>query len=200
MKKITLICLFAISVIQTLRGQAVYCKIIGTFDKPVKYQYAYLLDVKSKSLMLTPITENHFSFNVVKPAGFKTVYLFFEMDSVKSYNYLLEQSRTGSNNRRAIAIEDADLLFYGNAKQLKVNKGKWNDDLEQMNKAVIAKDFTGFIDRHPDSPLSISIIKSLLVINRMAELKDKYDCRALFDKLSEPIKNSPEGKELLEKL
>jgi hypothetical protein len=170
------------------------CEIKGTFVGSINYKYAYLVDLELKSIIKTVITGGKFKFILAKPESYQTTQLFFEEDSIKTVTYFLEQSKRASVNRRIVAIENADLIFVKNALDMKVTSGQLNEDINQMYKVMETRDFQTFFDQHPDSEISLSLLKALIRLNKIFE--NSFDCKAFYDKLSERIKNSQKGKEL----
>lgn len=180
--------------IQGLYGQTLNCEIKGTFVDSINYKYAYLVDLKLKSIIKTPITDGKFKFILAKPESYQITELFFEEDSIKTTTYFLEQSKRASVNRRIVAIENTDLIFGKNALDMKVIGGQLNEDINQMYKAMETRDFQTFFDQHTDSEISLSLLRVLIRLNKIFE--DSFDCKAFYNRLSERIKNSPKGKEL----
>ena len=196
MKKINLILyLLTFFTVQNLNGQTLDCIIKGTFTDSTKYKYAYLVDLKAKKFIKTAIARNNFSFIVAKPKNYLVTQLYLEDDSIKTISYFLEQAKRAGVNRRIIAIEDADLIFGKNALDIKVIKGKLNEDIVQMYKTMETKEFNLFFAQHPDSQISITLLKALVRLNKVFE--NAYDCKAFFNQLSDRLQKSEEGKSLL---
>lgn len=200
MKKRIFIALTILTITLSLKVNGQYCEINGTFDKPTTYKYAYIVDIKQKEMAYSAIVNNHFLLKVLQPKVYQNVYLFFEQDSTKTYSYFLDQTKRIGNKGAGIVIENANLLFEGDAKHIKVLKGELNEELHQMRIALNTNNYDDFFDQHPDSQLTISILKALLKLNQMPELEPKYDCKKLYDKLSDRIKNTPEGIEIRTKI
>ncbi len=190
-----LLLIFLLFTIQSLRAQTLYCEITGSFTNKTIYRYAYLYDSKLNTTVITPIINNRFNFKIQKPETYINLQLFFENDSTKNYNYYKGQAKTNRNYGRTIAVEDAILEFDGEVNRVKVLEGKLNEIVEELQIAMKTNKLIEFIDKHPDSNLSLSIVKSFFKLNNMEQIVDKYDCKMLFNKLSEEIRNSPEGKE-----
>lgn len=194
-KVIFLIYLFLLFAIQSLKAQTVYCEINGSIFHNSSYKYAYLADFKIKKLVFAPIIDNNFFFKVIKPENYQNLQLFFEKDSSRNFDYFREQATTYRNNGRTIAVEDAVLEFDGEVTKVKVLRGKLNEIVEEWYLAMKTNKLIEFIDKYPNSNLSLSILKSFFKLNNMEQVVNKYDCKLLFNKLSEEIRTSPEGKE-----
>ena len=195
-----LLSLFILIAIKSLNAQTLYCEIKGSLINNTNYTYAYLYDFELKTVVFTPILNNSFIFKVQKIETYKNLRLFFEKDSTKNYEYFRDQAKTYRNNGRAIAVEDAVLEFDGEVDRVKVINGKFNEVVEEWYIAMKTSKLIEFIDKHHDSFLSLSIVKAFFNLNNMPEVVEKYDCKLLFNKLSQEIKDSVEGKEFFSKL
>jgi hypothetical protein len=197
MRKITLaLTLIMFFTTLEMKAQIQSCEIKGVFLDNQKYKYAFLVDLKLKTISTSPIIKDAFSFTVTKPNDDQIIQLFLEEDSAKSINYFLNESKIASNNRRIIAVEDADILFLKDARTVTVKTGALNQDIEQMYLAINSRNYDQFINTHTNSPISLYFLNALVAINKKMKSGDALNCKELFNKLSDRLKNSVQGKEI----
>lgn len=182
--------------IQNLHSQSLDCKINGVLLEQSPFKYALLNDAKTQKVIFAPIIDGHFKFTIKRQNEFKMVTLFLGEDSLKTY----EQSMQDKDNSRFIAIEDMDITIKADVLGGTVKGGSLNKDIDDMYVVMKSRQFEPFFDQHSDSPVSLVLLKSLIRINEITALQGILDCKLFYNKLSENLKNSILGKELLNKM
>lgn len=195
MRKITLfLCIFF--TIQGLHSQTLNCKINGLVSGKTPFKYAFLVETEAKKNHMAPIINGHFELQIPKENKYQLLTLFLAEDSLKTY----KEAKNDRENCRLVVLEDMDIIIESDVRNAKVNGGTLNKDLDQMYQAMHSLDYELFFSQHPDSPLSIRFLRVLMVINTRPPFEGTLNCKLFYDKLSDNLKDSKEGKELLEKL
>jgi len=188
--------IFIFFTIQGLHSQTLNCKINGILLEQSPFKYALLNDAKTKKVIFAPIIDGHFEFNIERQNEFQMMTLFLGEDSLKTY----EQSRRDKGNSRFIAVEDTYITIKDNVLGATVKGGSMNKDIDDMYKVMSSGQFESFFQQHPNSPVSLVLLKSLIRINEVTWLQGTLNCKLFYNKLSENLKNSILGKELLTKM
>lgn len=183
---------------QTVLSQGVACKISGSFTYTNDYKFAYLLDSDSKVIKV-PVKDGKFQFEIDRKKDFVLMNLYFGVDSLRKYSDVLDRRLEGVSDAKVIAIEKiVDITIDEKINEALVTGGMLNKDLSDM-KLTKPSEYEKFFKEHPDSPVSLMFLK---VLSRMRNgmFSPYIDCKLYFSKLSEKLRNSPEGKELFSKL
>jgi hypothetical protein len=187
--------LFLLFSIEGLHAQALDVEINGTLIDAPQYKCVYLANLKQKTFLVTPIVKGGFGFKTQITVDGSLAHLFFDTDSTRTIDYLL-QSRNGDHTR-LVAIEDATLAFTANAKAMEVIKGPLNNDVNDMYEAMATSAFEKYFETHSESAVSLVFLRALIAVGSKNKGVTPINCKVLYDKLSERLKNSSKGKELL---
>lgn len=198
MKNIVIIALVTVLFITKGFGQKYV--IYGTTANHLSYKYAYLYDSDTKIFITEPIVDHQFSFKVDKIEKPKILLLSFNTELFKSYKQVLESpDYKYPNGSRMVALEDTVKVTLKEYTKDAIVEGKiLNKDIDDMNIAINSRKYDAFFEQHPDSFIAIMFLKILskytlngLPVYTIQERKLSYD------KLSDRLKQSDEGKELL---
>lgn len=199
MKKIFLL-ITSVFVLFVTKSFAQSSHIYGTIADHLDYKYAYLYDQASKTFETATITNHKFSFKVDKPDQFKIVSLSFNGALMKNHQEMIESPDFAPPYRpRMIALEDTVKisLLDEEGKQILVEGNRYNQDINDMYLAIKSKQYKPFFELHQDSPVSLIFLKTL---TNMAAgnwpFFTKQDCKSYYDKLSDQLKNSDQGREI----
>ncbi|RDC56179.1 hypothetical protein DU508_11220 [Pedobacter chinensis] len=238
--------------IRSLHAQVSDCTIIGKTDNTSEMKFVYLVNLENKSLTVSPIISDEFSFNVKRNKELELANIILASDSLKTFEYfsaklknnnidsrrialedmeirittsinnaviipgkflgkdslrtyaeVFEERKMGIYSSTSIAIEDLEIIIITNIREAAVNGGAFNRDIDHMNLAIKANKYEEFFEQHTDSPISLKLLKALVVVNKkklpfggVSNLNVKY----FYKVLSEQLKNSEEGKELWQKI
>lgn len=198
MKKIMLvIVLFTLFI---AKGYSQKCIVYGTTATELPYKYAYLYDEDTKTFLTAQITNNQFNFNLDKQDKLRILMLSLNTQLFKTYKEVLESPDYKYPNRtRMIALEDTvEVSVKEYAKNALVKGNRLNKDIDDMNLAIKERRYSTFFEQHPDSPISIVFLKSLAEFAiRDSPVFTMQEFKSSYNKLSENLKNSDEGKKLL---
>lgn len=200
MKKNLLSLLLTAFTILSAHSQTQNCKINGTLTDQSFYKYAYLYISKTKELSVTPIVANKFQFNIANQKEAILGIMFLGLDSLKTYDDVIQNGIVGNRISRLIALEDLDIKIDENINTAIINGGSLNKDLDQMSSTSRSLDFKPFFEQHPDSPIALIFLKSLTAISKNHLLAQYVDCKTYYNDLSDRLKNSSEGKEVWAKI
>lgn len=200
MKRNLLSILLTVLTILSAHSQTQNCKINGTLIDQSFYKYAYLYISKTKELSVTPILANKFQFNIANQKEAILGIMFLGLDSLKTYDDVLQNGIVGNRISRLIALENLDINIIDNINTAIINGGNLNKDLDQMSSTSKSLDFKPFFEQHPDSPIALIFLKSLTAISKNHLLAQYVDCKTYYNDLSDRLKNSSEGKEVWAKI
>lgn len=182
------------------KGLSQKCIVYGTTAIDLPYKYAYLYDEDTKTFLTAEITNHQFNFNLDKQDKIKILMLSFNTQLYKTYKEILESPDYKYPNRaRMIALEDTvEVSLKEYTKNALVKGSRLNKDIDDMYLAIKEKKYSSFFEQHPDSPISIVFLKSLADFAiRDSPVFTMQEFKSSYNKLSENLKNSDEGKELL---
>lgn len=185
----------------SLYGQATGCIVTGTVHKSLPYKYAYLYNSKKNIMLKAPVVLSHFRFNAVRYEELTLASLFFGMDSLMTYNILLEKKAERIFEEKILAIEDSVNVYVPteNMKEALVTGGPLNKALNDMYLTSNKRNYAEFFLKYPDSPVSLLYLKVLINISKTS-MGAGIDCPSYYNSLSSRLKNCEEGKELFKKL
>ena len=188
--------------VHCLHAQHVGCKITGTLANGTPYRFAYLYYAKENKTIRTPVVLNQFLFQVDQPSQPQVAILFLGTDSLKTYKDAIEErSEIGPKGTRLIAIEDSTMIdIQDNINEGIVTGGNLNKDLNDMYLSSKSMQYEQFFNAHPNSPIALIFLKSLIQISKIPNFSSYVDCKLYYSKLSDSLKNSKEGKKLFKKL
>lgn len=200
-RNIGLTILLLFSTVCSLYSQATNCTVTGTVDRNLPYKYAYLYNSKKNVLLKTPIVLNHFKFNASRHEELTLASLFFAMDSLMTYSNMLEKKAERIFEEKILAIEDSVNVKVPteNMKEAIVTGGPLNKALNEMYLTNSKRNYGEFFLKYPDSPVSLLYLKVLINISKTS-MGAGVDCTSYYNSLSNRLKNSEEGKELVKKL
>lgn len=182
------------------KGFAQDCLIYGTTAPDMLYKYAYLYDLDSKTFLTAPIVNHQFSFKLNKPDKLRLFTFNVNTDLMKSHEELIKSPDYGMPNRgRIIALEDSVKISMTTVTQEAAVKGRiLNKAIDDMFLAIKSKKYESFFEQYPDSPISIIFLKTLVknIVSSMP-LFSRTECKTYYNKLSDRLKNSAEGQEIL---
>ncbi|MEE1946300.1 hypothetical protein VRU48_14340 [Pedobacter sp. KR3-3] len=182
------------------KGFGQHSIIYGTTASYLPEKYAYLYDQDTKILTSAPIVDHQFSFKLDKPEKLKVMTLYFGVDLVKTRDELIKDPNFDSRNgTRVVALEDTvQVSLLETARSAAVKGGRLNRDIDDMFLAIKQKKYEAFFAEHPNSPIAIVFLKTLATNARNSSAFFSIpECKGYYAKLSEGLKNSDEGKELL---
>lgn len=194
MRVLLLLPIFLMSFL-SIYAQSADCKLEGELKNESSTGYAYLINLSNKSCQVTPIVLGKFSFVVKKKKEFELGYIFIASDSLKRYDFFMENKK--DLDSRSIAIEDAKMIVNTTLREAVVSGTKFNKELDEMDKAVVERNYSSFFDKYPDSPISLLLLKTLVRLSKIEMLNIKYDFKLFFLKLSKRLQDSEEGKAFL---
>lgn len=187
--------------IQGLYSQTLNRKINGLLINQLPYKYAYLVDLNRKDIIMSPILNKKFHFDVKQDDDFELRKLFLSGDSTENFDTYLQKSRERTLDERLLAIDsNAEIFIRMDVNGATVKGGKYNSDIEDMNATIQNKEYLTFFTNHPDSPISLMFINVLLSINSSFSLLKKTDFEQFFSKLSVKLRNTEKGKEVSKKI
>lgn len=175
--------------------------IYGTTATHLDYKYAYLYNSDTKVFLTAPIIEHQFNFELDKPEKPKILILSFNSKKIRNYKEVLESpDYKDPNGRRMIALEDTvKVTLKDNAKDALVEGKILNKAIDDMNLAAKLGEYKTFFEQHSDSPIALVFLKILAKYSVLGlPLYTIQERKLAFDKLSDRLKNSDEGKELFE--
>jgi|GEM_PF-1443668 len=178
--------------IHDLNAQVLNCKISGSFKEKTDYEFAHISNPETKKNLITRINDGKFIFTIAKPLEIEVCFLYFDKDSVSDYEELIKKWE-GLQRPKMIAIEDAKIFVNSDAKTSVVEGGEFNTQISKFNQATRTRDFKIFLDVYPDSPLAITLLRTYVILLKMPEYYDENEPSVLYNKLSERLKNSPQG-------
>lgn len=186
--------------VSSLFRQSANCKIEGSIGKNLSYKYAYLVDLKKKTIEFAPLTNRRFTFVAQKEDDFLLMRVFLSSDSAIDYNSYRMQLSNRLIDTRLIACEDLTIIVEGDIKSAIIEGGKYNADIDEMDVAIKNKQYASFFATHHESPLSIIFLSSLITVNKHFPLLDGQEIKSFYENLSVKLKASKEGKDLLKKI
>ncbi|MFI5451871.1 hypothetical protein ACHMWN_06895 [Pedobacter sp. UC225_61] len=186
-------------ILLTVKGFSQKSLIYGTTASDWAYKYVYFYDPQTKVLLSSPIIDHKFNIEIDKPNGFKILMLNFNTYLLSTYKELLESPEYGYvNGSRIIALEDTVQISLIDKTQNAIVKGKsLNKDIDDMYVTIKTRKYTNFFEQHSNSPVSLIFLKTLVqnVIDG-SSFFNYIECKLWFNKLSEKVKSSNEGKEI----
>lgn len=188
-----------ISRVYSLQAQTLYSKISGKFQARTSYQFAYLTDPGTKTISIARIQREEFSFKLVKPDGLKICYLYLDNDSTRTYDNLIDKWKD-LQRPKMLAIEDVTIIISEQIIDAKVYGGEYNLQVDKLKEVSRTRDFDVFLDAYPDSQLSLKLLRAYISVRKINGFEDRYDARELYNKLSNRLKDSPEGKKIYKDL
>jgi hypothetical protein len=198
MKNITVLVLLIVLFVANGFGQK--CMIYGTTATELPYKYAYLYDQDTKVFVTALITNHQFSFEVDRPQKLKILMLSFNKELIKTYEEILESpDYKYPNGARMVALEDTvEVTLKEYTKQALVKGKSLNKDIDGMYLAIKSGKYDTFFKEHPDSPVAIVFLRTLAGLAvKGSSLITIQECKLSYDSLSDRLKNTDEGKELL---
>ena len=198
MKNITVLVLLMVLFVAKGFGQK--CKVYGTTAIDLPYKYAYLYDPDTKVFVTAPVTNHQFSFELDRSEKLKILMLSFNMELMKTYKEVLESpDYKYPNGARMVALEDTvEVTLKEYTKEALVKGKTLNKDIDGMYLAIKLGKYDAFFKEHPDSPIAIVFLKTLTgLATKGSALITIQQCKLSYDSLSDRLKNTDEGKELL---
>lgn len=198
MRNITVIVL--LSVLFIAKGFGQKCIVYGTTATELSYKYVYLYDPDTKVFVTAPVIAHQFSFELDRPEKLKILMLSFNMELMKTYKEVLESpDYKYPNGARMVALEDTvEVTLKEYTKEALVKGKDLNRDIDGMYLAIKSGKYDTFFKQHPDSPVAIVFLKTLTgLATKGSALITIEQCRSSYDSLSDRLKNTDEGKELL---
>jgi hypothetical protein len=191
--KIIVAILILVSVKLGLYAQTKFTTITGeTVGR--KSTYAYLS--AKNEIYSSKIVGNRFEFILPKVDGFVLGTLLFWSDSL-SNEKAHQMFKNRDNDYRSMVIEDAHIIAPTVTKEAIVKGGRYNLELDEMFQSLEAKTYPTFFDKHPDSPVSLILLRVLISMAKIrAYFNGELKLKAYYDKLSDSLKKSEKGKEL----
>lgn len=123
--------------IQGLYSQTLNRKINGLLINQLPYKYAYLVDLNRKGIIMSPILNKKFHFDVKQDDDFELRKLFLSGDSTENFDTYLQKSRERTLDERLLAIDsDAEIFIRMDVNGATVKGGKYNSDIEDMNATI----------------------------------------------------------------
>lgn len=189
--KCKLVTLLLIFISQQLYSQTKIATINGVVSNPL-LKYSYLYDSESKVAIVCPIVSEKFQFKVKVEKEFKLLNLFLVSDTLtKNQIDSWMKDRSGT---RMIALADMQVTVVDRIETAEINGGELNKALDEMNISIKSGNYDNYFNKYPDSPVSILFLKLLVRVSKMPMLDSPINVSSYYNKLSDRIKNSDEGK------
>lgn len=196
-------------------AQMVAYTINGTVKNAGTAKYAYLgLMTVPKKLVIVPIQNGKFRFSDqvdLKGEFYDGALLFIDSRN----NITMEELSSkltqhiwlpNRGNLRSIVIEDIDIELDSkdNTGLSKVTAGGTLTKLsDELSEAIRSKASSEFIEKYPDSPVSLNMIKLMVKMYNLpikSRVEELYPAKKLYYKLSARLQATRQGKELKEKV
>jgi hypothetical protein len=194
MKKAFVTVFVLIVCIYSVNGQALQRTIKGVLLQGNDFKYAYL-QATNGELVVTEVVNNRFEFTVPKNGDFDNRILFLQVDSIDRKLFESEKRNIRSRSSRLIALEDLTIEIGSDLPSSVVKGGPDNIEVDEMNQALLKKDFAAFFKLHSDSRISLLLLKSLIRVNEIS-LDLHFECSTFFDALSLRLRTTPEGEKV----
>lgn len=173
--------------------------IYGSTASGLSFKYAYLYDPDTKILLTAPLSNYQFSFNLDRSEKLKILMLSFSSDLMYNYGEILESpDYKYPNGVRMVALEDSVEVTLKQYPRHALVKGKdLNTAIDGMYASMKSMKFATFFEQYPDSPVAIVFLKTLTNgALKGVNFFNIIECRLAYDKLSDRLKNTEEGKAL----
>ncbi|WP_131538353.1 hypothetical protein [Pedobacter nototheniae] len=181
----------------------------GDFGKDNANKFAYLhlsqIDDRSEELIAIPINNNQFFINkqIDKKKRLCIFGIIFTSKrgdiTIDEFNEMKKDMDFYLNHKLLIVLEDSvHIDFKSPITQSIVNGGKLTNESVLCQKATKDNTYLEFIISHPDSPFSLLCLKAINRIKNMSiytKNLENINTSELFNKLSDRLKQSFEGKE-----
>lgn len=188
------------------QNRIVSYKIEGQVKPSVTDKYVYLYLNNSKRLMKSSINTGQFMFSgldTLDKKGLSFGELFLSNDSTDRYIPFKEIRLKHINRKyKSIVLENipVKVIVDGSITNARVDGGKLNKIFDEMNNAIAAGQYENFIEKYYDSPMSLTLIRALLSVEKMNRFNLDVSCQSLYNKLSDKIKQSEYGQEVQKKI
>lgn len=182
------------------KGFAQDCLVYGTTAPDMLYKYAYLYDLDSKTFLTAPIVNHQFSFKLNKPDKLSLFTFNVNTNLMKSHEELIKSPDYRMPNKgRLIALEDSvSISMTTTTQEAAVKGGTLNKAIDDMFLAIKSRKYESFFEQYSDSPVAIVFLKSLAeLVAKGVPTLSKTECKTYYNKLSDRLKNSAEGQEIL---
>jgi len=194
MDKLKLVLCFMLFFIQReAKSQNLFCEINGNFINNTAYNYVYLVDLKTKDVLHSKITNGNFTFKLTQPKEFRIMHIFLEYDSLKEISYFLERSKSRSSSSRMVALENMTVTIASDVKYATVKGGPLNKDIDDMNSAISSSSYDEYFETHRSTPVSLRLLNTLVSVSKIAGLEGRINVKSLFFKLTDSLQSSTEG-------
>jgi len=195
---------------QLLHAQKLSYIIKGNFDKEQENKFVYLytqkVDDKPEELLVLPIIDNQFLIKGDidrKGRSFSSGIIFLGKNdkiSLKDFDDMKMDPEFYINEKILFILEDSlHIDFKSPLNQSIVHGGKLNAENVILQKELREGSYLNFINNHLDSPFSILCLKAIDYVAKYSNKLYDIDIVALFNGLSERVKQSFEGKEFAKK-
>jgi hypothetical protein len=192
-KKLTFVAFFLLCM-YSVSGQTTAIKIKGVVSQETGFKYAYLQDAKRK-LLLTTVVNGKFEFEVDRMSDLDLRTLSLSRDSIDRTSFVRDGKFFRARSSRLIAMEDLTIEIGSEWPTANVKGGPRNIEVDEMFQSLQSKDVAHFFQTHPDSQISLILLKSLIRINEISP-DFNYPCSAYYDLLTNRLKGTPEGKKV----
>ncbi|RZL39573.1 MAG: hypothetical protein EOO96_00295 [Pedobacter sp.] len=171
-------------------------KIITITGETTGKQSRYVYLRSKNEVYFSKIVGNRFEFILPKTNGYELATLFFLSDSL-SKEKVCQMFENGIDDSRTIAIENLHILAGEVTKEAVVRGGEYNFQLDDMFLSLKKKTYLDFFNKYSDSPVSLTLLRLLISMSKISPyLKGQLTLKVYFDKLSNDLKESEEGKKL----
>jgi hypothetical protein len=176
--------LFAQAECATITGEIV--------DRKSTYAYVGF----GKEIFSAKIINQDFKITLPKKEGYGLGTIFFWSDSL-SNEEAYQMIKNGLEDSRTIAVENLHIVAGKVAKDAIVKGGQYNLELDEMFLCLRDKSYLDYFDRYPNSPVSLTLLRILIgLANTAPYFRGELTLKIYFDKLSNELKESEEGKKL----